>query len=192
MNRLKATCLLTFIMLLLTQLSFTLPANAATVAEKRQAVRNTSTETLSKLYEMRPNARQAIADAAGYAVFTSTGIKLFVLGGGAGKGLAVNNHTGEEVFMRMTEIQAGLGLGIKRYNLVFVFAYDQAFDKFTAGKWDFGGQATAAATDSVSGGSLEGAISVSPGVWLYQMTDKGLALELGIKGTEFYRDSDLN
>jgi hypothetical protein len=39
---------------------------------------------------------------------------------------------------------------------------------------------------------LAGAVSVMPGVWLYQMTDDGLALELTAKGTKYYRDDALN
>lgn len=36
------------------------------------------------------------------------------------------------------------------------------------------------------------AMSVSPGVWLYQLTETGLALELTAKGTKYYKDDDLN
>ena len=39
---------------------------------------------------------------------------------------------------------------------------------------------------------MEGAASVSEGVWTYQLTDKGLALELTGKGTKYSRDKDLN
>lgn len=39
---------------------------------------------------------------------------------------------------------------------------------------------------------MQGAMPVSPGVWLYQLTDDGLALELTVKGTKYYRDDDLN
>jgi len=39
---------------------------------------------------------------------------------------------------------------------------------------------------------LRGAISVSPGVWLYQITEEGLALELALKGTRFFKDDKLN
>jgi hypothetical protein len=31
-----------------------------------------------------------------------------------------------------------------------------------------------------------------PGVWMYQMTDKGLALEATGKGTKYYKNNDLN
>ena len=36
------------------------------------------------------------------------------------------------------------------------------------------------------------AVSVSPGVWLYQVAGDSLALELTAKGTKYYKDSDLN
>ena len=50
---------------------------------------------------------------------------------------------------------------------------------------------TAAQVDD-KGGAFAGAISVSPGIWLYQLTDDGLALELTGKGTKYYKDDDLN
>ncbi|MDQ1241784.1 MAG: hypothetical protein QG550_1035, partial [Pseudomonadota bacterium] len=37
-----------------------------------------------------------------------------------------------------------------------------------------------------------GAVSVTPGVWLYQLADDGLALELTAKGTKYYKDDALN
>ena len=33
---------------------------------------------------------------------------------------------------------------------------------------------------------------MSPGVWIYQLTDTGLALELTAKGTKYYKDESLN
>jgi hypothetical protein len=42
------------------------------------------------------------------------------------------------------------------------------------------------------GGSIQGAMSVSPGVWLFQLTEGGLALELTAKGTKYSKDDDLN
>jgi hypothetical protein len=37
-----------------------------------------------------------------------------------------------------------------------------------------------------------GAISVSPGVYLYQITETGLSASLTLSGTKFFRDDDLN
>jgi lipid-binding SYLF domain-containing protein len=92
----------------------------------------------------------------------------------------------------MAEIQAGLGMGVKKFSLVWVFDTQKAFDDFTNSGWEFGGQASAAAKAGDQGGSLQGAMSVGPGVWVYQLTDAGLALELTAKGTKYYKDSDLN
>lgn len=167
-------------------------AGAATVAEKRQSVRNMANDTLDRLYAAHPSARKAVENAVGYAVFSSYDVKIFLFGGGRGRGLAVYNPTGAETFMKMGQIGVGLGLGVKNYSVVFVFETDKAFQKFINQGWEFGGQATVAATDGVSGGSLQGAVSIWPGAWMYQMTDKGLALEITGKGTRYYKDSELN
>ena len=166
-------------------------ACAATKEEKRQHIRDISQKTLDKLYELQPSARRYVEKAAGYAVFGNWGVKLLFIGGGTGKGMAVNNETDEETFMDMVTGSVGLGIGAKTYNVVFVFEKEYALKTFTTEGWQFGGQATAAATDSVSGGAYQGAFSVSPDVWMYVITDKGLALEVTLKGTKYSRN-DLN
>jgi len=65
-------------------------------------------------------------------------------------------------------------------------------DNFVNSGWEFGGQATAAAKSGDQGGAYQGAVQVMPGAWMYQLTDKGLALELTGKGTKYYKDDDLN
>ena len=45
-------------------------ASAATVKERRQAIRNETNETLNKVYSVQPKARDVVANAAGYAAFT--------------------------------------------------------------------------------------------------------------------------
>jgi hypothetical protein len=51
---------------------------------------------------------------------------------------------------------------------------------------------TGAAQAGGQGGSVAGAISVAPGVWVYQITEAGLAAELGITGAKYFKDSELN
>jgi len=159
---------------------------------ERSDIRDTTNEILETLYGMEPGAQKAVEDAVGYAVFSNFGMKILLAGGGTGKGMAVKNATKTETFMKMVEVQAGLGLGIKKFRLVWVFQSEQAYDSFVNSGWEFGAQATAAAQIDDEGGSLEGAVSISPGVWLYQITDDGLALELTVKGTKYYKDDDLN
>jgi lipid-binding SYLF domain-containing protein len=171
-------------------------AHAATKEEQREdarkAVRKGADQTLERLYKLQPRSRAAIEKAAGYAVFTNFGMKILVAGGGKGQGLAFDNENRRETFMKMVEMQAGLGFGVKKFRLVFVFENRAAFEGFVNSGWELGTQATAAAQLSGQGAWAAGAMSVSPGIWLYQLTDDGLALELTAKGTKYYKDEALN
>jgi len=160
--------------------------------EQRAEVRKTSQKILGQLYRVSPSAKGAVASAAGYAVFSNFGIKILFAGGGTGSGMAVNNATKKEVFMKMVEVQAGLGLGVKKFRVVFIFETESALNEFVNSGWEFGGQATAAASYDGKGGAYQGAASVMPGVWVYQLTDEGLALELTGKGTKYYKNDELN
>jgi lipid-binding SYLF domain-containing protein len=94
-------------------------ASAASKADEARAdIRKATDDTLNTLYKAQPSARDVIAKSVGYAVFSNFGIKIFLAGGGSGKGVAVNNKTKAETFMKMVEIQAGLGLGVKKFRLV--------------------------------------------------------------------------
>ena len=161
--------------------------------KERTEIRQMSQETLARLYKAEPSAKAAVARAYGYAVFSNTGIKILFGGSGNGEGVAIKNRDKTEIFMKMFEIQAGLGMGVKKFRVIFVFDNQKAFDGFVNSGWEFGGQASAAAkTNPEKGGSMAGAASVSEGVWMYQLTDKGLALELTGKGTKYSKDKDLN
>jgi lipid-binding SYLF domain-containing protein len=173
---------------LLTLFGATASAKKHTLEQRKAEIHQKVEVTLDKLYKNEPKAQNAVTKAAGYAVFVNTGYKLGILGSAHGRGLAVNNVTGKEVYMRTQEYQAGLGLGAKEYALIFVFGNQDAWESFTKKGWSFGGQGTIAATDGVAGGAMEGAFQVAPGIWVYQMTTKGLSMELGLKGTNYYRD----
>ncbi|MGA7291484.1 MAG: YSC84-related protein [Terriglobales bacterium] len=162
------------------------------IEQKQNDIRDMAHKTLQRLYEAQPKARLAVKGAAGYAVFSNLGVKILVAGSGMGKGIAVNNKTKRETFMKMLELQGGLGMGVKKFSVVFVFDNQKAFNSFVNSGWQFGGQATAAATTGTKGAAMEGAASVSDGVWMYQLTDKGIALEITLKSTKYFKDDDLN
>jgi lipid-binding SYLF domain-containing protein len=164
----------------------------ATKAQKQAEVRKTVNETLNRLYKLQPASKGAIEKAAGYAVFSNFGMKIFVAGGGSGKGIAVNNATKKETFMKMLEVQAGLGMGVKKFRLVWVFQTEEALSSFINSGWELGSQATVGAQYDDKGGGVAGAVAISKGIWLYQLTDDGLAAELTAKGTKYYKDDDLN
>lgn len=167
-------------------------AASGSVVEQRKQIDELNVKTLNQLYEKYPHAERVIGECYAYATLSNTGIKLGILGSSHGRGLAVNNQTGEKVYLRMKELSAGLGLGAKEYNLIFLLNTREAWENFIAGKTRFGASAEASANDGVSGGSIEGAEYVAPGVWVFQMTTKGLALEATLKGTKIYKDKKLN
>jgi lipid-binding SYLF domain-containing protein len=160
--------------------------------KERQEIRQNTKDILGRLYKAQPSAKAAIQKAAGHAVFSNFGLKIFVAGSGKGKGLAIDNKTKKETFMKMFELQAGLGFGAKKFSLVWVFETPQAFGTFVNSGWELGSQTSVAAKAGEKGAGIQGAMSVSPGVWLFQLTDSGLALELTAKGTKYSKDDDLN
>ena len=173
--------------------SFSLaPAEQSKADKTRQEIRKAAQDTLARLYKAQPSAKAAIEKAAGYAVFNNFGMKIMVAGGGSGKGIAVDNKTMKETFMKMVEVQAGLGFGVKKFSLIWVFETPETLGTFVNSGWELGGQASAGAKAGEKGASLQGALSISPGIWLYQLTNTGLALELTAKGTKYYKDGDLN
>jgi lipid-binding SYLF domain-containing protein len=149
-------------------------------------------DTLAQLYRLQPGAKATVEKAAGYAVFSNFGVKIFIAGSGSGKGVAVSSGSKKRVYMKMLEAQAGLGFGVKKFRLVWVFDNDKALNDFIHSGWQIGGQASATAKKGAKGDAYTGAMSVGPGVWVYQMAGDGLALELTGKGTKYYKDDDLN
>ena len=186
MNFIKISLIPFFLLLFVVQVS------ADDVEKERKEIRDKTTQTLNRLYQLQPKAKQVIKNSYGYAVFSNFGMKIFIAGGGKGKGEAINNKTGKHTFMKMLEVQAGLGIGIKRFQVVFVFENKKVFNEFINSGWEFGGQSTVAAKLDDDGGAFTGAATVSPGVWIYQLTEDGLALEVTVKGTKYMKNDDLN
>ena len=75
---------------------------------------------------------------------------------------------------------------------MFVFENAAALKSFTESGWSATGEADAAAKTGKSGGAYSGATSVSPGVWVYQITKKGLALQVSLQGTKYSKNDELN
>ena len=132
------------------------PSFAKTKEQKQVDVRKSASETLAKLYKARPSAKATIKAASGYAAFSNFGMKILLAGGGKGQGIAFDNGTQKVTYMKMLEVQAGLGMGVKKFRTIFVFETKDAMDQFINKGWEFGGQATAAAKSGDKGGSYQG------------------------------------
>ena len=180
-------------MLLLAQMWMAGTVLAADSKEAQRAeIRKSSQSILNQLYKIQPSARKVVDASVGYAVFSNFGMKIVFAGGGTGHGMVFDKATQQETFMKMVEVQAGLGIGVKKFKAVFVFQNKEKLNSFVNSGWEATAQTTAAAIDGNKGMSIQGAVSVSPGVWVYQITDQGLALDATIKGTKYYKNDELN
>ncbi|HUL42714.1 MAG TPA: YSC84-related protein [Burkholderiales bacterium] len=171
----------------------TAPLSQPEKLAQQDDVRYMANKTLEQFYAENSGTRDAVKFAAGYAVFSDTGFKFLIGGGANGKGIAINNSTKQATFMKMIELQPGLGFGVSKFRVLFVFQWPQAYDDFVTSGWEFGANAMAAAkTAPESGGAYAGAVSVSPGVFMYQLTEKGVIVGVSLTGAKFYKDSQLN
>lgn len=162
-----------------------------TPEDHRQAILKVRDDTLEEFYQLKDSARAEIESAPGYAVFNSAGIKLLVVGAGGGRGVVVDNRSGENTFMNMAEFGAGLGLGIKDVRVVFIFHDAAALDDFLINGVTIGASADAAVKFDDKGDAGSGEIVLND-MSIYQITDNGLALELMVTGTKYWPDSKLN
>lgn len=176
---------------LLASLSITL-AFAGSPAEERAEIQKMRKETLVRLYQLHPAAQGALRSAAGYAVFSNVGINLILLSAAGGSGVAHDNGSGKDTYMKMVSGGVGFGLGVKDFRGIFVFSTRDKLDQFVNSGWEASAQADAAAKAGDKGGAAAGAITVAPGVTLYQLTENGLALQATIQGTKYFKSDTLN
>lgn len=165
---------------------------AASIDEQRAKIREMRADVLADLYDKRPQARQEIANAEGYAVFSNIGVNLFFVSAGGGRGVVRDNKSGEDVFMNMGSAGVGIGVGLKDFRGVFIFHTRRALDNFVEQGWDFSGQADAAAKSGDKGGEENVAGTAINGVTLYQLTETGLALQVTLQGTRYWKAKKLN
>ena len=190
MKKIATLLMAAFVLCLMTTAA--LAADADKIVKEREKIEELSVKALANLYEKVPSAERVIENCYAYATLSNTGMKLGIFGDAHGRGLAVNNETGERLYMRMKEMGIGIGLGVKEYDLIFVIGTEEAWNSFISGDIKFASSAEASASDGVTGDSVEGASIAAKGVWVYQMTKKGLSLDASIKGTKIYPDKKLN
>lgn len=159
--------------------------------QKRQAVLKMQRQVLDDLYRVKPSVRAQIDAAPGYAVFSNANINVILASFGGGYGVVTNNSTGKQTYMNMGEVGIGLGAGVKDFRIVFVFHQPNTLNRFTEHGWTFGGQADAAAKAGDKGAAVGGE-AIFDNVTVYQLTESGLALQATLKGTKYWKATDLN
>ena len=107
----KRRNVLSFVTLL--SLALQVAAFGASKEESRAELNKIARDALAELYKAQPSARKQVESAAAYAAFNNFGMRILVAGGGSGKGIAIDNKTKAAAYMKMAEVQSGLGFGIK-------------------------------------------------------------------------------
>lgn len=165
--------------------------SGGSVAEKRAAVQDMKNEVLQELYSKKPDVQQQLNGAPGYAVFSSANVNLILASFGGGYGVMHDNRSGQDTYLKMGEFGVGLGAGLKDFRVVMIFHTQDAIDRFMEYGVGVGAQADAAAVASDQGGAVAGELQLD-NITVYQLTQTGLALQATIKGTKYWRDTELN
>ena len=163
-----------------------------TVAEQRQFVLDMKDETLARLYDEKPIAKEQIKKAAGYGIFSNINSNIFLLSTGSGYGVVIDNKSKKPTYMNMVTVGGGFGLGLKDFRGIIIFRKREDMDKFIEKGWAFGGQADAAFKSGDKGRAYSAAKSVDMDIITYQLTESGAALQATLQGTKYWKHKDLN
>jgi lipid-binding SYLF domain-containing protein len=167
-------------------------SESVSVPDQRDSIMKMRDQTLAELYKAKPETKEKIAKAPGYAVFSTYGLTVIFVGGAGGKGVAVNNQTKKETFMEEGSASVGLGIGGTEVRTVFVFNDAQALDEFINKGWEFGAQGQLQAQSGEKGGTTSDAMSFSKSTEIYQLGKNGLMAQATVAGTKFWKDKELN
>ena len=158
---------------------------------KRDHIQRLERSVLQSLYKAKPSAKQEIASAPGYAVFSNVNVNVIFASASSGYGVVHFNQSAKKIYMKMAELGMGIGLGVKDFRVVFVFHNKEVMTRFVDYGMTIGGHIDAAAKANGQGAAVAGEV-VLDGISVYQITETGLALQATIKGTKYWRDTELN
>lgn len=186
----KFSQLILFALVLMT--ASTVFAEKATPEQQRAQLNEMRWQVLERMYQKYPSAEYAMQNAYAYCTISASSVKWGFFGDDHGRGVAVNNHTGEKIYMKMKEVSLGINFGAKEYDLLFIITNKASWDRFISGNIKFGTEISAQASDGVNGDTFAEATIVADGVWVYQLDKKGLAVEFSMKGARISPYRTLN
>ena len=154
---------------------------------KAMKINEAAKEALDELFAKNPKAKELYARSYGWAAFANLKIA-FGFSGGGGNGVAVVKETGEKTFMKMGTAGVGVGLGINKYDVIFLIQDAQTFNTFVNNGW----QADAGATAAAGKAAADVTTNFTNGLAIYQITEKGLMAQADIAGTKYWKNDKLN
>lgn len=136
------------------------------------------TETLAQLMKEQPGTEQELAQSVGYAVIEKRVVKVPVIGAGGGAGVVVEKASGKKSYLRVPELQFGLGWGGRSEKVILIFQDIEKLRSLAGGMWKAGVAAEAAAKAGdigAAGGGGTGDL-MKKGFTTYVLTDAGVSL----------------
>lgn len=159
--------------------------------QKRDNIQKMKDETLSAFYLDKPEVRQMLKTAPGYAVFKNWEMGL-IPGGGAGYGVLVDNTTGKQTYMQMGQGSLGFILMVKDCRTLLVFDDPKVMAEFTSENWMCGGTAEAVFTFGEFGGQTNATGYFGHGVRVYELTENGVSLRAYVPLIKYSPYNQLN
>ncbi|TXS96548.1 hypothetical protein FV139_03460 [Parahaliea maris] len=135
-------------------------------------------ETVSRLLEYNPELAASLESAAGYVVIAMASTKIPGVGAGRGYGVVTDNASNSHAYIRVTQFEAGGGIGAQRYRLLVVLEKQRLVNKFIAGGWRYTGSADVGAS-AVEG--TAGPTATGKGYQVYRLTDEGAAATVTVR-----------
>ncbi len=160
--------------------------------ELRTKLDEMSGQVIERVNQKYPSAKSAVENSYAYCTISASGVNWGFYGDDHGRGVAVNNETGKRIYVKMKEVSLGVNFGAKEYDLLFLIANKEAWDRFISGNIKFGSEVSAQASDGVSGDTFADAKIIADGVLVYQLDKKGLAIEMSFKGARISPYRTLN
>jgi lipid-binding SYLF domain-containing protein len=148
--------------------------------ERRELIDDAQAQ-LQVMKDRSPGLRDALADAAGYAVFPNVGKGGLLFGGAFGRGTVYRQ--GEFIgYAKVTQASVGGVAGGRLSSMLLVFQNRDDIARFTDGKnVTFGAEATAIAIDT----GVSDAPQYSNGVAVYILPRGGLMADASLSGQQF-------
>jgi lipid-binding SYLF domain-containing protein len=166
-------------------------AFAATKAEKQAEALKATAAALKRFEAKKPELKQSLAKAPGYAVFTTYGVS-FIIGGSGGTGVVHDNQTKKNTFMKIGGASAGFQLGAVENDVLVIFKTVKAMEGFVTNGWEASGGVTAGAAAGDKGGGGGTGSSATGDVQTFTLTKTGLEAGLAIGGVKAWKDDELN
>jgi lipid-binding SYLF domain-containing protein len=164
---------------------------AADKAAERTEIKTKTSQALQAFYKAEPKLKGEVANAPGYAIFTTFGLS-FGLGGAGGKGLAHSNKSHHDVYMNIAQASAGLQLGASETRYLFVFSDAKSLAEFIDKGWDASAAAGAGVGAGASAANAGAGAGSFAGGRFYELTKEGLQVGVSVSGLKAWKDTDLN